>query len=86
MLFALFVLEEIPAAAGEKILVITIVTVALRILAHDLSAAPTARRYGDLAAQMSDCEETKAVSEMPTRVRMNLREKNQPARTPREQT
>ena len=75
LLFALFILEEIPTAAGEKILVITIATVALSILAHGLSAAPVARRYGDLATQMGDCEETKVVSEMPTRVRMNLRVK-----------
>jgi NhaP-type Na+/H+ or K+/H+ antiporter len=75
MLFALFVLEEIPTAAGDKILIITIATVSLSILAHGLSAAPAARRYGDLAAQMDKCEETKAVSEMPTRVRMNLRVK-----------
>ncbi len=72
MLFALFILEEIPTAAGEKILVITIATVALSILVHGLSAAPAARRYGELAARMGECEETKAVIEMPTRVRMNF--------------
>ena len=75
MLFALFVLEEIPTAAGEKILIITIATVALSILAHGLSAAPMARKYGELAARVGQCEETKAVSEMPTRVRMSPRAK-----------
>ncbi len=73
MLFALFVLERVPTEAGEKILVITVATVSLSILAHGLSAAPAARMYGDLAARMGKCEETKAVSEMPTRVRMTLR-------------
>lgn len=73
MLFALFVLEEVPTAAGEKILVITIATVTLSILVHGLSAAPAARRYGELVARIGECEETRAVSEMPTRIRMSLR-------------
>ncbi|MFQ5625864.1 MAG: cation:proton antiporter [Methyloligellaceae bacterium] len=73
LLFALFVLEDIPTGAGTTLLVITVVTVFLSILAHGLSAAPLARRYADLAARMGQCEETKAVSEMPTRVRMNAR-------------
>ena len=73
MLFALFVLEEITTAAGQVILVITVVTVALSILAHGLTAAPLARRYGALTARMGEGEETKVVSEMPTRARIRRR-------------
>ncbi len=67
MLFALFILEEVPTGAARDILVITIATVTLSILAHGLSAAPMARKFGALVARMGRCEETKAVTEMPTR-------------------
>jgi NhaP-type Na+/H+ or K+/H+ antiporter len=67
ILFALFVLEEFEIPASEQILTITIVTVALSILAHGASAAPAARRYGELSKNMGDCEENKPVSEMPIR-------------------
>ncbi len=60
-----------PCARIESATVAT--TVTLSILAHGLSAAPAARRYGELATRMEECEETKTVSEMPTRVRMKTR-------------
>jgi sodium/hydrogen antiporter len=67
ILFALFVLEEVPVPAGEHIAVITIVTVALSIVLHGVSAAPLSRRYGERVARMDEAEETKPVSEMPLR-------------------
>ena len=73
ILFALFVLEEVQTDAGAHILVITVVTVALSIVAHGLSAAPIARRYGAMVARMDRCEESKVVSEMPTRGRVRSR-------------
>ena len=69
ILFALFVLEEVPVPAGARIAIITIVTVALSILLHGLSAAPMSRRYAARVAEMGEAEEMKAVSEMPTRGR-----------------
>ena len=70
ILFALFILEEAEIPATNQILTITIATVALSIMAHGISAAPAARRYGDVARRMSPCEENKPVSEMPTRAGM----------------
>ncbi len=70
ILFALFVLEEAEVPASDQILAVTIVTVALSILAHGITAAPAARRYGELARRMGQCEENKPVSEMPTRAGM----------------
>lgn len=67
ILFALFVLEEVPIPAGGHIAVITVVTVTLSIVLHGITAAPMSRRYGDLVARMEGAEETKPVSEMPLR-------------------
>ncbi len=67
ILFALFVLEEAEVPATDLILTVTIVTVALSIVAHGVTAAPAARRYGAMARRMGRCEENKPVSEMPTR-------------------
>ena len=68
ILFALFVLEESNMPGSETILVVVIVTVAFSILAHGLTAAPAAKWYGALIRAKPDCQEAKAVTEMPTRV------------------
>ncbi len=73
ILFALFVLEEVATPAAEQILVVTIVTAALSILAHGLTAAPAARWYGAMAQRMGECEENKPVAKMPTRAGMVAR-------------
>lgn len=67
ILFALLVLEEAEIPLRAEILQITIVTVALSILAHGITAAPGSRWYARLVAGIGDCEETKPVSEMPSR-------------------
>ncbi len=67
ILFALFVLEEAEVAAADRILTVTIVTVALSRVAHGRTAAPAARRYGEMARRMGRCAENEPVSEMPTR-------------------
>lgn len=67
ILFALFVLEEVPVPAGARIAVITVVTVTFSIILHGLSAAPMSRRYAARVAAMDGAEEKKSVSEMPTR-------------------
>ena len=61
------VLEDAEIAAAERILAVTIVTVAFSILAHGVTAAPAARWFGALARRMGESEENKPVSEMPTR-------------------
>jgi len=69
ILFALFVLEEVPVPGGEHIAVITVLTVTLSIVLHGLTAAPLSRRYADAVAGMGASEETAPVSEMPMRGR-----------------
>ena len=66
-LFALLVLEESAIPAQESILLVVICTVALSIVLHGVSAAPTARAYGASAERMGACPENKPVGEMPTR-------------------
>jgi NhaP-type Na+/H+ or K+/H+ antiporter len=73
ILFALLIVENAALPYREEILVATIVTVSLSIIAHGLSAAPLARRYGALAQRMGACEENVPVSEM------RLRHGNRPA-------
>ena len=67
ILFVLLILEESEIGHQSEILSITVVTVALSILLHGVSAAPLAKAYGGLAAKMGECEESKPVSAMPLR-------------------
>ena len=67
ILFALLVIEEAQIPLRDEILQITILTVALSILAHGLTAAPASRWYAGIVRRMGDCEEAKPVSEMPSR-------------------
>jgi hypothetical protein len=41
------------------------VTVALSVLLHGMSAGPAARWYGEFTQRMGECEENKPVSEKP---------------------
>jgi len=70
ILFALFVLERLDTPGAGTVLVVTLVTASLSIVAHGVSAAPLARRYGDLIARVGDCAEMAPVPEMPTRTGM----------------
>ena len=72
ILFALFVLEEVQIPAGDDIAIITILTVALSIVLHGLTAAPLSRKYGDRISGMGKSEESEPVSEMPLRGRAKL--------------
>lgn len=70
VLFALFVLEDAAIPGSDTILAAVIVTVALSILAHGLTAAPGARWYGNLDMHRRDVPEALPVAEMPTRTGM----------------
>jgi len=72
ILFALFVLEEVPVPAGEHIAVITVATVALSIVLHGLTAAPLSRRYGESVSRLGESVEMKAVAGMPMRGQSKL--------------
>ncbi len=67
ILFVLLILEEYKFTHHEELLSITVVTVGLSTLAHGVSAAPFAKIYGRLVAQMGECAENKQVSEHPLR-------------------
>jgi NhaP-type Na+/H+ or K+/H+ antiporter len=67
ILFVLLILEGSEIAHKEQLLSITVITVALSALLHGISAAPIAKRFGRLAGQMGECEETRLVTEMPMR-------------------
>jgi NhaP-type Na+/H+ or K+/H+ antiporter len=67
ILFVLLILEETEIPHREEILSITVITVALSVILHGISAAPFAKIYGRLAERMGECEETRPVSHMPLR-------------------
>ena len=67
ILFVLLILEESELPHREALLSITVITVALSILLHGISAAPFAKIYGALAARMGECEENQPVVELPLR-------------------
>jgi NhaP-type Na+/H+ or K+/H+ antiporter len=54
ILFALLVLEEAGIPLSDEILQITILTVALSILAHGITAAPASRWYAGMVARMGE--------------------------------
>ncbi len=72
VLFALVVIEETSLADANRFQAVIFWTVALSIVAHGITAAPAAARYGSHATAMRDrrpdCPEAKPVDELPTRV------------------
>ncbi|MGI9288531.1 MAG: cation:proton antiporter, partial [Pseudomonadales bacterium] len=67
ILFVLLILEEAQLAHLDELLSIAVITVALSVLVHGVSAAPLANLYGRLAARMGECEENQPVTELPLR-------------------
>ena len=67
ILFVLLILEEAEIPHRDEILAVTVITVALSVVLHGISAAPLANAYGRLADRMGECEESKAVSHVPLR-------------------
>ena len=67
ILFVLLILEESEIPHREEIFSITVITVALSIFLHGLSAAPFAKLYGRIAARMGECEESRQTTELPLR-------------------
>jgi NhaP-type Na+/H+ or K+/H+ antiporter len=67
ILFVLLILEESAVPHREEILSVTVITVALSAVLHGLTAAPFARRYGNMAARMGECEENRPATELPLR-------------------
>ncbi len=67
ILFVLLILEEAEIPHRAELLSVTVITVALSVIAHGVSAAPLAKAYGRLAERMGECAESKTVSDMPLR-------------------
>lgn len=67
ILFVLLILEESQVPHREEILCVTVITVALSVLLHGISAAPLARIYGRFCERSGEGEENKSVSHVPFR-------------------
>lgn len=65
ILFVLLILEEADMANRDTIFAIAIITVAMSVVLHGMSAGPAARRYGSMAQGMGECEENRPVSDQP---------------------
>jgi NhaP-type Na+/H+ or K+/H+ antiporter len=65
ILFVLLILEESELENESALFTIVMVTVALSVLLHGMSAAPAARWYGGMTQRMGECEENKLVSDEP---------------------
>lgn len=67
ILFVLLILEESDLTHQHELLATTVLTVALSVLLHGVTAAPLAKAYGRLTEKLGECEETKPVEAMPLR-------------------
>jgi NhaP-type Na+/H+ or K+/H+ antiporter len=67
ILFVLVILEAETIPHREELLAVIVITVALSTVLHGVTAAPFARRYGEMASRMGDCEENQKVPELPLR-------------------
>ncbi|MDJ0910467.1 MAG: cation:proton antiporter [Woeseiaceae bacterium] len=67
ILFVLLILEEADVPHQAEIFAITVITVALSVILHGVSASPLAKAYGRMSEQMGECEEMQDVSDVPLR-------------------
>ncbi|MCZ6870132.1 MAG: sodium:proton antiporter [Gammaproteobacteria bacterium] len=65
VLFVLLVVEGAELAHGDTIFAAVIITVAMSIVLHGVSAGPGARWYGARTDEMGTCEENQLVAEEP---------------------
>ena len=65
ILFVLLILEEASLANESSLFAIVIITVALSVALHGMTAGPAARRYGSMSQQMGECAESRPVSDEP---------------------
>ncbi len=67
ILFVLLILEESALPNRDEILAVTVITVALSVLLHGVTAAPFANAYGRLTERMGGEEEMRPAAELPLR-------------------
>ncbi len=65
ILFVLLILEEAELENESKLFAVAIITVALSVALHGMTAGPAARWYGSMSQQMGECEENRPVSDEP---------------------
>jgi len=65
VLFVLLILEETESANADTISAVVIVTVALSVMMHSITAGPAASRYGRVAERLGECAENRPVSAEP---------------------
>lgn len=65
ILFVLLILEETDMVHRDAIFATVIVTVAMSVVAHGITAGPAARWYGSKSQDMGECEENRTVSDEP---------------------
>jgi NhaP-type Na+/H+ or K+/H+ antiporter len=65
ILFVLLILEHLSLENQNTMFAIVIVTVALSVILHGLTAGPAARWYGQITQGMGECEENRPVSDEP---------------------
>lgn len=78
ILFVLLILEETMIPHREEILSVAVITVALSVLLHGITAAPMARSYGRFIVRQGACEESRPVSDLPLRKRLPTKESPSP--------
>jgi NhaP-type Na+/H+ or K+/H+ antiporter len=81
ILFVLLILEESTLPHRDEILSVTVITVALSVLLHGITAGPFARAYGRFAMTMGDGEEMRPAMELPLRDGHIPSQKNQMRQT-----
>jgi NhaP-type Na+/H+ or K+/H+ antiporter len=70
ILFGLLIVDELRLEHGSDIFSVVMLTVLFSVVAHGVSAAPLAARYGSMAADPRACpEEHRSVTEHPLRTR-----------------
>ncbi len=72
ILFVLLILEEAEVENTDTLFAAVIITVALSVVAHGMTAGPAARGYGSMSSKMGECEENRPVGEEPFTPPMTL--------------
>ena len=65
ILFVLLILDKAELANESTLFGVVIVTVALSIGLHGMTAGPASRWYGEMSQRMGECEENRPVSDEP---------------------
>ncbi len=65
ILFVLLILEEAALENESTLFAVVIITLALSVVLHGMTAGPATRSYGAKSQPMGECAENKLVSDEP---------------------